>query len=202
MRLPYFNFKLFYLFFLISQSGFSQTKKLQANRITYPPKIDGILKDDIWGLHENVSRSYFFQSVPENGETSELVTEVQVLYTDFSIYISARMYDPDPASIPAELGIRDDLGRNADYFGVYFDPWNNDQNAFNFIVSAAGVQIDQYITPEGRDRNWDAVWVSDFSIDEMGWVIEMEIPFSALRFPKSEVQTWGINFYSQERQVW
>ena len=29
--------------------------------------------------------------------------------------------------------------------------------------------------------------------DEGGWVVEMRIPFSQLRFPQADVLTWGVN---------
>ena len=34
-------------------------------------------------------------------------------------------------------------------------------------------------------------------INDNGWFVEVKIPFSALRFPKSEVQNWNINFGRQ-----
>ena len=44
------------------------------------------------------------------------------------------------------------------------------------------------------DKNWDAVWLSKVKIEENGWVVEIEIPFSALRIPKTEVQDWNVQF--------
>ena len=37
------------------------------------------------------------------------------------------------------------------------------------------------------------VWESDVTFDSEGWVAEFKIPYSALRFPKTEIQTWGLN---------
>ena len=44
-------------------------------------------------------------------------------------------------------------------------------------------------------KNWDAVWKSAVKKTAAGWVVEMEIPFSAIRFPKKEMQLWEINFF-------
>jgi hypothetical protein len=33
-----------------------------------------------------------------------------------------------------------------------------------------------------RDFSWDAIWDSKVSITDFGWVVEMKIPYAALRF--------------------
>jgi hypothetical protein len=78
-------------------------------------------------------------------------------------------------------------------FGIAIDAYNSGQNAFYFIVSAAGVQIDKIMSPTGQDYNWDAVWNSAVQIDEDGWTVEIEIPYFALRFPQKPEQEWSIN---------
>jgi hypothetical protein len=57
------------------------------------------------------------------------------------------------------------------------------------------------------DVSWDAVWKSKTSLNDQGWVAEMMIPYSALRFIKKDVQTWRINFWRsvqryREYSVW
>ena len=41
------------------------------------------------------------------------------------------------------------------------------------------------------------VWRSKTNINESGWFAELKIPYSALRFPNSNVQDWNINFGRQ-----
>ncbi|MBN4052069.1 T9SS type A sorting domain-containing protein [Cytophagaceae bacterium AH-315-L13] len=48
--------------------------------------------------------------------------------------------------------------------------------------------------PNGAAFVWDAVWQSKVSIVENGWVAELKIPYSAIRFSDQLEQTWGINF--------
>src|SRR6266571_2388647 len=45
------------------------------------------------------------------------------------------------------------------------------------------------------DRSWDPVWEVATAIDSLGWVVEMRIPFSQLRFPQVREQVWGVNFF-------
>ena len=43
-----------------------------------------------------------------------------------------------------------------------------------------------------EDPSWDAIWDSAGQITENGYVVEMRIPFTALRFPKNQEQlTWS-----------
>ena len=44
------------------------------------------------------------------------------------------------------------------------------------------------------DFNFDTVFEAKVSIDDKGWNMEMKIPYSALRFPSTDVQSWGIQF--------
>ena len=45
-----------------------------------------------------------------------------------------------------------------------------------------------------EDESWDAIWDSAGPITEQGFVVEMAIPFSQLRFPRTEGERlWGID---------
>ncbi len=177
----------------------------QARRVEEGPRIDGQLNDDCW--LRDVESFQFIQTNPNNGAPSAYKTSVQLVYTDKAVYIGALLQDPTPDRILREFGQRDDFDRNADYFGIVLDTYNSGINGFGFVVSAAGVQVDIYFTAEDEDDGWDAVWNSEVKITEKGWVVEMEIPYFALRFPKQDIQTWGVNFYrnvkrDQEESFW
>ena len=124
------------------------------------------------------------------------------------------MYDY-PANIRRQLTARDVLDRqDVDIFTVGFDTYHDKQNAFVFKVSAANVQADLKVSQSGTgnggvvyDHTWDAVWESKTSIKADGWVAEIKIPLSAIRFSKKELQDWGINFArftrkENENSVW
>ncbi|WPP49521.1 DUF5916 domain-containing protein [Catalinimonas niigatensis] len=167
-------------------------KDFFATRIQSAPKIDGVLDEEVW-QHVLCPASGFTQRSPIPGKTPSAPTEVTVLYDNSSIYIGAILYDVSADSIMREFTSRDYTGFS-DAFGVYFDTYDDDINAFEFVVSAAGVQLDQRWTAMGSDKSWNAGWLSAVSIDETNWYLEMEIPLSALRFPKTPIQQWGVNF--------
>ena len=101
--------------------------------------------------------------------------------------------DPSPDSIRKQLSQRDELG--ARFLESPWTPAKDGINGFEFIVSAGGVQLEaKTINGGNEDFNWDAVWQSAAHINEKGWVVEMKIPYSAIRFPNQDVQEWGLQF--------
>lgn len=182
-------------------SASDDRRKLIAVRTSTPPVIDGILDDEAWQT-ANIADG-FFQYEPHNDRAASYDTEVRVLYDDIALYIAAKMFDPSPDSILREMGIRnsgDNL--NADRFYIDVNPFNDGINGFRFQVSASGVQTDSNLSGGGSrgDVNWDAVWISSHSITNEGWIVEMKIPYSALRFPRGDIQEWGINFWREIRR--
>ncbi|MEK6476844.1 DUF5916 domain-containing protein [Catalinimonas sp. 4WD22] len=185
-------FSFFMLFRVNVYANDDFPKDFFATRIHTPPKIDGVLDEEVW-QHILCPASGFTQRSPKPGKAPSAPTEVSILYDNSSIYIGATLYDVSADSIMREFTSRDNTGFS-DIFGVYFDTYDDDINAFEFIVSAAGVQFDRRWTAMGSDRSWNAGWLSAVSIDETNWYVEMEIPLSALRFPKTSIQHWGVNF--------
>jgi hypothetical protein len=135
------------------------------------------------------------------------------------LYIGAILYDNDHQNIPKGFSARDEITMNADYFHVTINPHSESQNMFEFIVSSANVQVDRKrineisndfqsedgghgsSSSEGEfDTNWDAVWASEVTITPEGWVVEMEIPYSAIRFASEDVMTWGLNMWRVDRR--
>jgi len=153
--------------------------------------IDGILDEPSWLNAETASG--FIQEDPAPGQAPAQPTNVWVLYDDQAIYIGARMHDEMPHLIARELSERNVIG-NTDYFEVVIDPYRDGINGYSFVLTASGVQRDARIYNNNRDAAWDTVWESAVSIDSAGWSVEMRIPFAAIRFPKSTLQHWNINF--------
>jgi len=195
------------IIFFFTTIIFSQNKpkEIQAVRVSEAPKIDGILDDSVW---ENINIAKdFVMFDPGNGdkEPDNQKTEVKIIYDDHAIYIGAAVYDSDPENILRQFTERDNFG-TSDILGLSLNPNNDGQNEFWFIVSAAGTQMDAQISPSnGEDFSWSEVWFSEISFDEKGWYVEMKIPYSALRFSKNGIQSWGINFFrsiESEKQLY
>jgi len=170
----------------------SAQKSLEAKLTTEKIKVDGVLDEKTWELADVASD---FRTInPTYGAIPEQKTIVRVLYDDEAIYISAEMDEVHIDSIMTEFTQRDNLG-NTDFFEVLIDTYGNGTDGVQFVVGATGVQYDALKENEGNeDDSWDAVWFSAVTLSDEGWICEMKLPYSALRFPKQDIQEWIINF--------
>ena len=188
------------LFFLVLSSGilYAQKQNTTAVRTSEKITIDGEFNENSWSTAEVAS--HFVMYEPDNGRPAaeEQRTEVRVLYDDEAVYFAAILYD-DPSKILKEISLRDDF-KTADHFGVYINGFYDGQQDFRFFVSAAGTQMDCLATQSGEDYTWDGIWHSATKITEYGWVVEMKIPYAALRFSEKDEQFWGLNFYREIRR--
>ena len=161
------------------------------------PTVDGRLDEELYA--HLASTSGFTEAAPTPGTPADRETEVWLAYDDEALYVAARLSD-DPRAVAAQVTGRDGIGQS-DWFGVSVNPFRDGINAANFVVTAAGGQLDGRFDATRRgaslsrgDRAWDAVWTSAVSPTDDGWSVEMRIPLSMLRFPKGATQYWDVNF--------
>lgn len=186
------KFKLFISLFLVCFiSSFSQTSQTNVYSKKYNIKIDGKINLLEWLDCDTLSN--FKQFEPYNGNKGSEKTDVFVSCDANALYIAAICYTQN-TKLYNILTPRDDFGQ-ADYFGVYIDPYCSGTNAYAFFVTAAGVQVDFKIENETKNFSWDAVWFSSVQKNDSIYTLEMKIPFSAFRIPKKHNQQWNINFY-------
>ena len=190
---------------LFSLDVFSQENaSINACMTDSPVTVDGYLNEASWQKSTVVSD--FIQFEPDEGKASSRKTEVRILFGKDDLYIGATMYDNEE-DIENNLGRRDEYNR-ADWFMVSIDSYFNKKTAYTFAVNAAGVQLDGQqddnkklsttdvdpLLPAGLDVSWDAIWFSDVRITDNGWIAEIRIPYSMLRYSRNELQTWGIHY--------
>ncbi|NOU58535.1 DUF5916 domain-containing protein [Marinifilum caeruleilacunae] len=186
---------LLLIFFSFNASLAAQKRKqFHIKRSSIAPKIDAQLSDSTW--LQAASIEDFIQQSPFNGDKPSERTIVKMAYDDDALYIGAQLFDSQANQILTEYGIRDAGDQlNADLFSVELNPWNDSRTAVEFMVSASGIQMDSRNTIHAMNKAWDAVWESEVKLYDWGWAVEMKIPYSALRFPKSDIQTWEVNFF-------
>lgn len=196
----------FFLLIFFGNSVYAQAsdsiprKKINIPRITEAPKIDGALNDAAW-LNAPIATD-FVERMPNNGKPipDSLKTDVKIVYDDLGIYFGATMKDPQPDKILKELTERDGIG-NDDFFFILLNGYNDRQQSLQFIVTAAGVQYDAKMTNGNEDSSWNGIWFSAVQINDDGWVAEMFIPYSEVRFPNKNVQLWGLNMEREMRRT-
>lgn len=175
-------------------------KTVEALYITTPLNIDGITDEQVYSQAEPAKD--FVQIQPYNGKPCRQPSQVFIFYDQSAVYIGAKLFDSAPDSIFNFLSQRDQIG-SSDYFGVYFDPYNQGQVAYGFFITPAGVQTDLKAVKsdyDNEDPNWNAIWQSKTRITSDGWIAEMRIPYSALRFPEKGGGTWGLNMFRNIRR--
>jgi len=183
---------------------------VRAAEMTSIPVLDGrVLEDSAWA--SLIPATGFWQVQPDDGEPATQRTEVYVGYSDDALYIGVVAYDDDPDAILVTDSRRDSDLADTDSFQVVLDGLRDGQNGFVFGTNPAGIQYDGQVTREGTggvlgsgsggfNLNWDGSWDVATEISEIGWSVEMRIPFRTLRYGRDEIQTWGINFQRNIRR--
>jgi len=182
------------------------------------PVIDGDVLGDPAYADARLATG-FVQNRPFEGQPSSERTEVRIIYTGDTLYFGIVCYTEDPSSIIAADSRRDSDMTETDSFQIMLDTYLDGQNGFIFGTNPAGVEYDGQVTNEGRgsgrfgggsgrpgnnrqqrgsgggfNLNWDGAWQVATRTTDIGWTAEIAIPFRTLRYPTTELQSWGMNF--------
>lgn len=164
-------------------------------KVDTPPRLDGILDDPVWKQAQMVTN--LLQHEPAEGEPATLKTEIRVLYDEDKIYFGFMCYDPEPDKINARELKRDgQLWQRNDMVSVAVATFEDMRDAYYFQTNPQGARRDMLVGQEGANLNgdWNAIWEAKGSIHDLGWSVEIAIPFKSFRFPNKEEQVWGVNF--------
>jgi hypothetical protein len=164
-------------------------------RLSHPIAITGKLSDPGWKDATVLNR--FIEIWPGDGVPPRVRTVVYLAYDDRFFYVAFDCKDPDPRRIRAPYGARDQIGLDQDFVDIVLDTRNDGRTGAMFAVNARGIQSDGiYDDANGQygseDLSEDFFFDSAAAINAGGYVVEMRIPFSSLRYTHSEPQTWGI----------
>lgn len=179
----------------------TDTKKVSDSKMTVfdipsvsgKARIDGVMDEEIWKKALKLELKY--EIFPGENITPPVRTEVYLADGGHTFYVAFRAYDPKPSAIRARFTERDNIAAD-DWVGVSLDTFNAQRRVYNFSCNPLGVQSEAVETNNGADTSWDAIWSSAGRITSDGYVVEMAIPFSSLRFQrkdKKSLQVWGFN---------
>ncbi len=162
-----------------------------VRRAGSPLDVDGVLDEPAWASAQPIPLEW--EWLPGDNVEPPVESVCRITFDEARLYIGCEARDPDPDAIRAYLTDRDQ-GFVFDQFTFLIDPFHDQRRAFEFRVTALGVQADAILIPSQdiEDFSWDAIWDSAARITDEGYVVEAGIPFKSLRFPRTEeVQTWG-----------
>lgn len=178
------------ILFFSTQPSLAQS--IEASQTETDIQIDGVLDEADWDKAETLSG--FTQLEPAYGEKASFITRIRVLYSMKYIYFAIECEDPETDKISTKITKRDGEVWNDDAVALVLDSFDDDNNAYFFIVNALGTQQDERWADNGRTRDtkWDVTWQSAGKINSEGWTAEVAIPFSSIRFDRKKT-SWGLN---------
>ena len=169
--------------------------RAEAYRTFQSIEIDGDFSEDDWQHARPINQ--FIQTAPDEGAAITEATEVRILYDEKNIYFGFTCSVLRRDDIVANEMRRDaeDLRENDNVF-ILLDTYNDKRNGVFFRISPLGAMQDIALTNSGDSQNssWDAVWDCRSKINDTHWTTEISIPFSQLRFKRSDSMIWGVNF--------
>jgi hypothetical protein len=192
----------FFGFVTFAQTANREAYEVSIRRTNEIIRIDGLLDEPVWREAEPVGM--FWLNAPTDNAAAENTTQVRVTYDGKNIYIAALMTGSRQYVIQSSK--RDGDLESSDSFSVLLDPVGQKSLGYTFGVNVGGAQTEALVSAaqgqfvQAVDPSWDARWYSAVKQTEVGWVVEMAIPFKSIRF-KKDLSRWGINFWRNDRQA-
>jgi hypothetical protein len=160
-------------------------------------ELDGRLDEGPW--QRAAPATGFIQQDPDNGQPATEQTEVRIIYNSTSFYMGVICFDSEPDKWIGYQRRRDEFLPADDRFMWNIDTFNNQQSGYFFEMNPSGLMGDALRGPGFNNRQWDGIWTAKVRRSEIGWTLEIEIPFRTLNFdPDSDA--WGINFQRTVRR--
>lgn len=163
--------------------------------------VDGLLDEAAWRDATEVELIY--ETQPGENTPAQVKTLAYLMEDGVNLYIGFAASDPDSSAIRAYLRDRDKAWDD-DYVGIVIDTYNDGRRGVEFFSTPLGVQMDVTYDESSiqggefgkEDSSWDAIWDAAGQISSDGYVVEMKIPLTQLRFPAGDgIKTWGIDLY-------
>jgi hypothetical protein len=173
-------------------------EELRARRATVPPKIDGLLDDELWST-EPLQLDRWMSYNPLRGEPEQQQTKVWIGYDNEAIYFAFRCYDAEPGKIRSTISRRDNVW-NDDWVGVSLDSSRAGQIAYHMFVNPSGIQMDALqSTTEDTAPDW--LWQSAGRVDNEGYVVEIRLPLQSIRFRSGNDVRMGMLFFRKNSRL-
>ena len=171
-----------------------QGAPIVASRAAGPIVIDGNLTDAGWQGATKVTTWYETNPgdnvEPQVKNVGYLTYDEKFLYAGFE-FADRSPQDPGALRRPRQRLQHDRLRRHHPRHAG-----TTARRAILFLANPRGIQYDA-ITDDatGEDSSPDFYWDSAARITPEGWVLEMRVPFSSLRYAKKDPQKWSIMLY-------
>ena len=153
--------------------------------------LDGRLDEPFWS--NAVPAADFIQIDPTNGGPATERTEVRLVFSRESLYLGVTCFDSEPDRWIGWQLRRDEQLFSDDGFMWVIDTFLDGRTGYWFEMNPSGLMADSLMGLNGDNREWDGIWNARARRSDIGWTLEIEIPFRTLNF-NPDNDTWGINF--------
>ncbi len=184
-------------------AAYENAPRVRAVRLAPGEEIvlDGRLDETAW--ERAVPATDFRQEDPDNGAPATERTEVRFLFSESSLFMGVICFDSDPDALMGNTMQRDGSLSADDRFMWTFDPNLDGITGYSFEVNPSGAMGDgtllMSVNTGATERAWDGIWNARVEKTEIGWTIEIEIPFRTLNFDPA-APAWGANFQRTVRR--
>ncbi len=175
-----------------------RARVFEITQTSNPIIIDGDFDDTGWT--DAATTDYFLEFQPGDNIDPPDETEVKLTYDNENLYVAFTAYS-DPEEIRASIQKRDQAWMD-DFVAIVVDTYGDANSAIMIGANPYGIQMDALNQGNDDDESFDIIYESKGKITDVGFQVEMAIPFSSLSFPKKDVQEWKITFFrNQPRDV-
>ncbi len=108
-------------------------------------------------------------------------------------------FDSEPDKWLGYQRRRDETLGADDRFMWTIDTFLDARSGYFFEMNPSGLMGDSLLGVNGENRQWDGIWNARVRRSEIGWTLEIEIPFRTLNFNPNN-DTWGFNFQRTVRR--
>ena len=166
--------------------------------------LDARLDEPFWS--RAVPAAEFTQIDPANGNPATERTEVRVVFDRDALYLGVTCFDSEPDRWIGWQLRRDERLFSDDSFTWAIDTFLDGRTGYLFEMNPSGMMADALMGVNGENREWDGIWNARARRSEIGWTLEIAIPFRTLNFTL-DTDAWGINFQrvvarKNEQSIW
>ena len=184
--------------------------RYQCQRALSPPSVNGAIDDSVWKTADWTDD--FVDIEGDAKPKPRFRTRAKMLWDDDYLYIAAEMEEPH---VWATLTERDSIIFHDNDFEIFLDPDGDAKSYFELEINALNTVWDLWLKIPYRDGGQaDNTWyidglrtavqvngtINDPSDIDMGWTVEIAIPWKALAdkagmpCPPRKGDVWRINF--------
>lgn len=170
--------------------------KIKVKKTSQKIIIDGIINNDEWSTSEKISD---FQT--SLSETTEVSTEIKLLYDNDFLYLAAKMEESFPQKMFNTAQPPIPFTWNDDDIELFFDTKQTQKDYIRLFQNSFGTRFNS-LERWVENKYFESEYESRIFTGDNFWSIEMKIPWSDINLEKPPISgnKWGFNIGRHRQQ--